>query len=191
MRAGNNLEWLPPLCLPDGFPYECFLSKARQKGQPCACAHDPQLFPRPVTGTTVAWNGSQAGFHASSDTSPGRADLCKDSTPCCCETSSTWRHTPPATPLPSASTALFPIISHVFAFSSPAHATCCPPALSSPPIPDGDPELLSCLSEPHPPPGTRCQKSKFMWSSVTDKWAFSLIGMKDTWLPFFKKIFLL
>ena len=34
--------------------------------------------------------------------------------------------------------------------------------------------LRSCLSVPHPLPETRCQKSKFMRSSVKDKWAFSL-----------------
>lgn len=27
--AGNDLEFLPSLCLSDGFPYECFFSTAR------------------------------------------------------------------------------------------------------------------------------------------------------------------
>ena len=166
--------------------------KQDRKGQPCPCAHDPQLFPWQVTETAATWNGSQAVFQANSDISPGRAEFCKDNSPCCFETSSKWRHTPPATPLLSPSTTPFPIMSHVFAFSSPAHATCYPPALSSPPL------LMETL---HPGPAfmlvstsssSRNQMSKIKVYAILCQGQVSfLIGMKDTWLYFLKKIFLI
>lgn len=59
---------------------------------------------------------------------------------------------PPLSPFPS------PLISLLSAPLHALRAAFLP--LASPRTPDGDPALLSCLSVPHPPPETRCQKIK-------------------------------